>query len=80
VIALRAMAFQATPCGSRAGVLAMTTIASTSPGCRTAHSSACMPPSDPPATAARRRIPRTSRKARSVRTMSATVITGKSEP
>ena len=45
-----------------------------------AHSSACIPPSEPPATAASRSMPRTSRNARSVRTMSATVITGKSEP
>src|SRR5205814_5132717 len=35
---------------------------------------------DPPAIAARRAIPSSSRKARSVRTMSATVITGKSDP
>ena len=39
-----------------------------------------MPPSEPPATAASRSMPSTSRKARSVRTMSATVITGKSDP
>ena len=32
MIALRAIAFHATPCGSSAGVLAMTTMASTSPG------------------------------------------------
>ena len=50
------------------------------PGYRTAHSRACIPPREPPATAASRSMPSTSRKARSVRTMSATVITGKSEP
>ena len=39
-----------------------------------------MPPSEPPATAASRSIPSSSRNARSVLTMSATVITGKFEP
>ena len=39
-----------------------------------------MPPSEPPATAANRSIPSSSRNARSVLTMSATVITGKSRP
>ena len=39
-----------------------------------------MPPSDPPATAASRSIPSSSSSARSARTMSATVMTGKSEP
>ena len=45
-----------------------------------AHSNACIPPSEPPATAASRSIPSSVRNARSVRTMSATVITGKSGP
>ena len=39
-----------------------------------------MPPSEPPATAASRVMPSSSSSARSTRTMSATVITGKSEP
>ena len=39
-----------------------------------------MPPSDPPATAASRAMPSSSRNARSARTMSATVMTGKSDP
>ena len=76
----RAIAFQATPCGCRACVLAIATTASTWSGNRIAHSNACIPPSEPPATAASRSMPRTSRNARSVRTMSATVITGKSDP
>ena len=61
-------------------MLAMATIASTWSGNWIAHSNACMPPSEPPATAASRSIPSASRNARSVRTMSATVITGKSDP
>ena len=80
MIASRAIAFQATPCGWRAWVLAIATMASTWSGYRIAHSSACIPPSEPPATAASRSMPSTSRNARSVRTMSATVITGKSDP
>ena len=80
MIASRAIAFQARPCGCRACVLAMATTASTWSGYRIDHSNACMPPSEPPATAASRPIPSTSRNARSVRTMSATVITGKSLP
>ena len=39
-----------------------------------------MPPSEPPATAASRVIPSSFRNARSARTMSATVMTGKSDP
>ena len=39
-----------------------------------------MPPSEPPATAGSRVMPSTSSSARSTRTMSATVMTGKSEP
>ena len=39
-----------------------------------------MPPSEPPATAASRSIPSSVKNARCARTMSATVITGKSEP
>ena len=80
MIALRAIAFHATPCGCSAAVLAIATIASTRSGYRIAHSNACMPPRDPPATAARRAIPSSSRNARWVRTMSATVITGKPDP
>src|SRR5208337_41746 len=80
MIALRAIAFQATPCGWRACVLAIATTASTCSGNRIAHSNACIPPSEPPATAASRSIPSSVRNARSVRTMSATVITGKSGP
>src|ERR1019366_5201945 len=80
MIASRALAFQATPCGWRACVLAIATTASTCSGNRIAHSNACIPPSEPPATAASRSIPSAFRKARSVRTMSATVITGKSGP
>ncbi len=80
MIASRAIEFQATPCGCRACVLAIATMASTWPGNRIAHSRACIPPSEPPATAASRSMPSTSRNARSVRTMSATVITGKSAP
>ena len=80
MIASRAIAFQATPCGCRACVLAIATTASTWSGNRIAHSNACIPPSEPPATAASRSMPSTSRNARSVRTMSATVITGKSGP
>ncbi len=68
------------PWGCRAWVLAIGTMASTWSGNRIAHSRACIPPSEPPATAASRSMPSTSRNARSVRTMSATVITGKSEP
>ena len=79
-MALRAIAFQATPCGCSACVLAIGMIASTSSRYCTAHSSACMPPSEPPATAASRVIPSSSRSARSARTMSATVMTGKSDP
>ena len=80
MIASRAIEFQATPCGCRACVLAIATTASTWSGNRIAHSNACIPPSEPPATAASRSMPSTSRNARSVRTMSATVITGKSGP
>ncbi len=61
-------------------MLAIATTASIWSGYRIAHSNACMPPSEPPATAASRSIPSSSRNARSVLTMSATVITGKSEP
>ena len=61
-------------------MLAIATTASIWSGNRIAHSNACMPPSEPPATAASRSIPSSSRNARSVLTMSATVITGKSEP
>ena len=39
-----------------------------------------MPPSDPPATAASRVMPSSASSARSTRTMSATVMTGKSDP
>jgi hypothetical protein len=53
--------------------------ATSSPYC-TAHSSACIPPSDPPATAASRVMPISRSHARSARTMSATVMTGKSDP
>ena len=60
MIASRAIAFQATPCGCRACVLAIATTASTWSGYRIAHSNACMPPSDPPATAASRSIPSSS--------------------
>ena len=60
-------------------MLAIATTASIWSGYRIAHSNACMPPSEPPATAASRSIPSSSRNARSVLTMSATVITGKSE-
>ena len=76
MMASRAMAFQAKPWGCRAWVLAMATTASTWSGNKMAHSSACIPPREPPATAASRSMPSSSRKARSVRTMSATVITG----
>ena len=80
MIASRAIAFQATPCGWSACVLAMATTASTSSGNRIDHSKACIPPREPPVTAASRSIPRARRKTRSVLTMSATVITGKSGP
>ena len=80
MMASRAMAFQAKPWGWRAWVLAMATTASTWSGNKMAHSSACIPPREPPATAASRSMPNSSRKARSVRTMSATVITGKLAP
>src|ERR1700722_276913 len=76
----RAIAFQAMPWGWRAWVLAMAPTASTWSGYRIDHSNACIPPSEPPATAASRSIPIASRNARSVRTMSATVMTGKSGP
>ena len=50
-------------------------------GTCTAHSSACMPPSEPPATAASARDAELAAGARAAtRTMSATVITGKSDP
>jgi hypothetical protein len=80
MIASRAIEFQATPCGCSACVLAIATTASTASGNWIAHSNACIPPSEPPATAASRSMPSSARNARSVRTMSATVITGKSGP
>jgi hypothetical protein len=77
---VRAIAFQATPCVPRCAVLAIGTIARTAPGYATAHSRACIPPSDPPLTASTDSIPSARRNARCARTMSPTVTTGKVAP
>ena len=45
-----------------------------------AHSSACMPPIEPPTTAASRSIPSACTRAACARTMSPTVMTGKFSP
>src|SRR5438445_2357380 len=80
MIALRAIAFQATPWLRGRAVLAIEMHERTLSGYATVHSSARMPPRDPPLTASRRSIPNRSRARFSARTMSATVITGKSRP
>ena len=58
----------------------MGTTAPTRSGYITAHSSACMPPIDPPTTSAQQDTPRWSATAACVRTMSRTETTGKREP
>ena len=49
-------------------------------GYATAHSRACIPPSEPPLAANTRSMPSSRRNARCARTMSPTVTTGKSPP
>src|SRR5712691_4899176 len=78
MIALRAIAFHATPCAPRRAVAAIGAMTSMSSGYATAHSSACIPPSDPPLARKTRSMPSAVRNARCARTMSDTVMTGKS--
>src|SRR5579864_2070594 len=54
--------------------------AATLSGYETAHSKACMPPIDPPATASKRSMPRKSTRLFCTRTMSPMVITGNDRP
>src|SRR5260370_30020825 len=77
MIALRAMAFQAMPWLPRRAVLAIDSAERTIRGYATDHSSACMPPNDPPAMASSDSMPSASSRRFSARTMSPTVITGK---
>ena len=66
--------------GLAAAVVAMATSAPTRSGNITAHSSACMPPIDPPITACQRRMPSASANDAWVRTMSRIDTTGNDEP
>ena len=80
MIAFLATQFQPMPWAERPAVLATAITASTSSGKRAAHSSACMPPREPPEIPRSRRTPSSWSPAREARTMSPTVITGKSGP
>ena len=63
-----------------AAVVAMAATPPTRSGYMTAHSSACMPPMEPPTTASHRSMPRSSATAAWVRTMSRMLTTGNVEP
>ena len=80
MMARRATSLSAICCGEWRSVAAIATTALTQSGKSAAQASACIPPIDPPATAASERMPRRVSSSRCTRTMSQTVNGGKSGP
>ncbi len=79
-MALRPTASNAMLCALRRAVVAIGMAATTLSGYRTAHSSTCMPPMEPPSTARSLRMPRCSTRRFWTLTMSSIVMIGKSRP
>jgi hypothetical protein len=67
-------------CADSFGAAAMTRLWRTRPGWDSVHCSACIAPSEPPMTAAKRSMPSRSARRACASTQSSTVTTGKSAP
>ena len=80
MMARRATSLKPMFCADNRGVLAMTTQFATRVGQVIDQLKACMPPSDPPITAAKRSIPSLSASRACAMTQSSTVKTGKAAP
>lgn len=79
-MARRATSLKPMFCADRRGVLAMTTQLATRSGSVMAQLRACMPPSEPPITAAKRSMPKWSATRACACTQSSTVSTGNAAP
>jgi hypothetical protein len=77
---VRATSLKAMFCAVSFGVVAIATQWAMRCGNCSDHDSACMPPSEPPITAAKRSMPRRSASRACASTQSSTVTTGKREP
>jgi len=79
-IASRATALSAMPIAAKRSYAPIAIARSTCAGASSAHAKACMPPSEPPTTAAKRAKPSSPSASRCARTMSNTETSGKRSP
>ena len=80
MMARRATSLKPMFCADRRGVLAITRQLATRSGKVMAQLNACMPPNDPPMTAAKRAMPKWSATRACACTQSSTVSTGRQRP